>query len=188
MRMGRLLSLLCVVNLGCGSSVAKEADRVGERPAPIEPDSGVKQVEPAEQGKPPGGMKQDAAPPSESRTCEPGETQECLGAGRCEGAQSCSDSGDKWLACECEPAEPDGGKVDLCEDVNCGAAPCVDGKCKTDECDLTEKDSWWCTNEYGTGFSDLYLRGFGCTPALERKLCKMVTDRQYCCSPTLRVD
>ena len=39
--------------------------------------------------------------------CIPGETQECLGAGRCEGAQSCLEDGTGFTACACGPSTSD---------------------------------------------------------------------------------
>ena len=44
--------------------------------------------------------------PSATTPCIPGETQACLGAGRCEGAQACADDGARFTACVCD-VDPD---------------------------------------------------------------------------------
>ncbi|MEM7437268.1 MAG: hypothetical protein AAF436_19105 [Myxococcota bacterium] len=42
-----------------------------------------------------------AGAPGVGITCEPGETQRCVGAGACEGAQACVPDGTSWGPCQC---------------------------------------------------------------------------------------
>jgi hypothetical protein len=45
-----------------------------------------------------------------AKECVPGSTQECLGAARCPGVQTCADNGSKWLECSCSGyPDPDAG-------------------------------------------------------------------------------
>ncbi len=57
------------------------------------------------------GCEERSRPPAAAASCVPGETQECLGAGRCEGAQPCNEEGAGWAECVCdEPVAPGGGE------------------------------------------------------------------------------
>ncbi len=92
------------------------------------------------------------------RLCTPGETQACLGAGACNGAQACSADGQGFGACDCggpgtdggnpDGGDPDGGNPDGGEDV-CDIATqagCEDGE----RCALV--------------YAQSSASGFGCVP------------------------
>jgi hypothetical protein len=80
----------------------------------------------------------------------------------------------------------DAGSANSCDEINCGAAPCKDGKCQTKECKLHEKDFQNCIDRFGVGYSDYYSPAQGCSVGIERKLCKEINIVTYCCSPSFR--
>jgi hypothetical protein len=60
----------------------------------------------------PTGAGDAAPPPAVTRSCFPGTTQACLGAGACKGAQSCLPDGAAFGACDCGAAGPAEPSVD----------------------------------------------------------------------------
>ena len=64
-----------------------------------------------------------AAPPPKQKLCTPGSTQRCVGAGACEGGQSCNAAGTAFLPCDCGAPNPEAPATDKPEPAPSAAPP-----------------------------------------------------------------
>lgn len=62
-------------------------------------------------------------PPKQQKLCTPGSTQRCVGAGACEGGQSCNADGTAFLPCDCGAGGPAAPASDTPEPAPSAAPP-----------------------------------------------------------------